>query len=58
MMKELYTSPELKVTCFAPVERLAGSVEGDTVNFDDLMAASGIKPEAGRSQGKDIDIKL
>ena len=26
-MKELYTSPELKITCFAPVERLANDGE-------------------------------
>ena len=31
-MKELYTSPEMKVVCFAPVEKLANS----WVNFDDL----------------------
>lgn len=30
MMKELYTSPELKVLCFAPVERLA-------VDMDDIF---------------------
>ena len=57
-MKELYTSPELKVTCFAPVERLAGAVEGDTINFDDMLGAAGLKPSAGRSQGRDIDLKL
>lgn len=31
-MKELYTSPEAKLTCFAPVENLAsGSVEMDDI---------------------------
>ena len=32
-MKELYTSPELKVLCFAPVERLAA---GDSIDFGAL----------------------
>ena len=52
-MKELYTSPELKVTCFAPVERLAAN-EG-IVNFPDLLAASGSKNPASTN---DNDIKV
>ena len=32
-MKELYTSPEMKVLCFAPVERLANS----NITMDDLL---------------------
>ena len=53
-MKELYTSPELKVTCFAPVERLAA--EG-SLNFSDLVAASGIRPSASVGND-DINVKL
>ena len=46
-MKELYTSPVLKVTCFAPVERLAA--EEGILNFSDLLAASGNQQPAGKS---------
>ena len=53
-MKELYTSPELKVTCFAPVERLAAD---GTINFEDLLAASGSQSPAGKSDG-DLTVTL
>ena len=53
-MKELYTSPELKVTCFAPVERLAAD---GIINFGDLMAASGNQKPAGKSDD-DLIVKL
>ena len=54
-MKELYTSPELKVTCFAPVERLAA--EEGVLNFGDLLAASGSQQPADPS-GDDLNVKL
>lgn len=48
-MKELYISPELKVTCFAPVERLAND---DGIKFDDLLdAADKVFPEVDPSDG-------
>jgi hypothetical protein len=54
-MKELYTAPELKVTCFAPVERLAA--EEGVLNFGDLLAASGNQKPADKS-GDDLNVKL
>lgn len=39
-MKELYISPELKVLCFAPVERLALDLN-DFVDFDNIVENSG-----------------
>ena len=54
MMKELYTSPELKVTCFAPVERLAND---GTIIFEDPLAAAGRQDPAGKSDG-DLTVKL
>ena len=36
-MKELYTSPEAKLTCFAPVESLATS----DIFMDDLLLSGG-----------------
>lgn len=41
-MKETYISPELHPVCFAPVERLAG-----TIFFDDLLNLS--KPGLGNA---------
>lgn len=37
-MKELYISPEAKLTCFAPVENLANQ---GNVTMDDLLLAGG-----------------
>ena len=54
-MKELYISPELKVTCFAPVERLAA--ESNILNFQDLLAAAGNQNPADKS-GDDFSVKL
>ena len=54
MMKELYTSPELKVTCFASVERLAND---GTIIFGDLLAAAGGKDPALKSDD-DLNVKL
>ena len=53
-MKELYTSPELKVTCVAPVERLAAN---GSINFSDLVAAAGKNPAASVGND-DINVKL
>lgn len=36
-MKELYTSPEAELICFAPAESLANS----NVSFKDLLAGAG-----------------
>ena len=55
-MKELYTSPELKVTCFAPVERLATEVMG-SINFSDLLQAGGLSKPATAS-GDEFNVKL
>ncbi|MBR5529253.1 MAG: hypothetical protein IKU57_02135 [Oscillospiraceae bacterium] len=54
-MKELYIAPELNVICFAPVERLAADGE---INFDDLLDAGGLKPEASRDPEGDLDLDL
>ena len=54
-MKELYTSPELKVTCFAPVERLAA--ENGMLDISNLLAAAGNKNPADKS-GDDFSVKL
>lgn len=48
-MKGPYIAPELTVTCFAPVERLAA--EESVLNFGDLLAASGSQKPAGKSEG-------
>ena len=57
-MKELYIAPELKVTCFAPCERLAAD---DEIWFDDLMdvgtGSNNSKPSAGYDKG-DLDLDL
>ena len=45
-MKELYTSPEMEIVCFAPVERLANGGKVDPVN------------PIGGSAGSDIDYSL
>ena len=54
-MKELYTSPELKVTCFAPMERLASN---NSITFDDLLdlttGGSNFKP----NNNSDSDFKV
>lgn len=34
MMKERYTSPEMKILCFAPAEKLANNL----IDFDDLLS--------------------
>ena len=38
MMKERYTSPEMKVMCFAPAEKLAAN---DILDFSDLWSVAG-----------------
>ena len=57
-MKELYIAPELKITCFAPVERLANTTFDGIVNFGDVL-----KLNAGQSTGAsrgqdDLDVGL
>ena len=57
-MNELYSAPELKVTCFAPVERLANTTFDGIVNFGDVL-----KLNAGQSSGAsrgndDLDVDL
>ena len=56
-MKELYIAPELNITCFAPVERLANAAEDDEIIFDNLLDVGGLKPSAGRQEG-DLDLDL
>ena len=57
-MKELYTSPELKVTCFAPVERLANTTFDGIVNFGDVLKLTAGEA-SGASRGKDdLDVGL
>ena len=53
-MKEQYTSPELKVTCFAPVERLAA--EG-SIDLGGLVGAATERPAASVGND-DINVKL
>ena len=57
-MKELYTSPEMKIMSFAPVERLANS--GQTIVFDDLMNGIGSTPVISNVDDVDVgfDISL
>ena len=53
-MKENYVSPAVNVVCFAPVERLAG-----TILFDDLLNIS--KPGLGgetEPSGDDIPVEI
>ena len=38
MMKERYTSPEMKIMCFAPAEKLAAN---DILDFSDLWSVAG-----------------
>lgn len=54
-MKELYTSPEMKLVCFAPAEKIAKNF----VNFDDLSLGTFDTNETytGISgQGNDLDV--
>ena len=53
-MKELYTSPELEVNCFAPVERLAA--EG-SIDLGELVGAATHAPSASLGND-DINVKL
>lgn len=41
-MKELYISPEAKLTCFAAVESLASEIDKDTVDMDGLAGKAGL----------------
>ena len=49
-MKELYISPELNVTCFAPVERLANN-ELEIESLLDITTYGEVKPSAGEEEG-------
>ena len=42
-MKELYTSPEAKIICFAPVENLASGI----VDMDDILNLGGAGGQGG-----------
>ena len=53
-MKQPYSAPDLHIVCFAPVERLAG-----TILFDDLLNIS--KPGLGgetEPSGDDIPVEI
>ena len=54
-MKELYTSPELKVSCFAPVERLAND---QYLDFDTVSSASLSAKPSVVSQAADINFTI
>ena len=54
MMKELYTSPEMKVLCFAPVERLANS----NVTMDELLGNAGLGGTDTPMSFNDDDIEI
>ena len=57
-MKELYIAPELKITCFAPVERLANTTFDGIINFGDVLKVNA-GSTSGASRGKDdLDIDL
>ena len=47
-MKELYTSPEAKLLCFAPVENLASEISAD-------LLFSGLTPGVSGNPSLDID---
>lgn len=55
-MKELYTSPEMKVLCFAPVERLANN----NITMDELIGKNELidANDAIISTNDDIDVGL
>ena len=53
-MKELYTSPEMKVLCFAPVERLANG----NVTMDDLLGNIGLGATETPMSFNNDDIEL
>lgn len=50
-MKEIYTSPEIKLLSFAPAERLANS----DVSFDDLLGGMNTTVI---SNGDDVDVGI
>ena len=56
-MKELYTSPELKVTCFAPMERLASN---NSITFDDLLdlTTGGSNYKPNNNSDSDFQVEL
>ena len=58
-MKELYTSPEMKLLCFASAEKLAsgGSVDFDEIPDDALSGGGGASPEASEVGG-DINVDI
>lgn len=57
-MKELYTSPEMKLLCFTSAEKLASN--GGSIDFDDIPGGEligGGSPEASEVGG-DVDVDL
>lgn len=54
MMKELYISPEAKLLCFAPAEKLASNSD---IAFGDLLDGLGGVPAVSGANG-DIDLDL
>lgn len=51
-MKELYISPEVKLVCFLPSEKVA-----NVIDFDDLISLGGKGDSVVPSDG-DIDVGL
>lgn len=54
-MKEIYHSPECKVTLFAPVERLSADFELD---FDSMLDAAGNVRPGENVSGGDISFDI
>lgn len=52
-MKEQYISPEIKLLCFAPAERLASS----DVDFDDLLDEEAARKSVVGMSG-DVDVGM
>lgn len=55
-MKELYISPEAKLLCFAPAEKLASNAG---IDFDALLdGIGGVPAVSGQDGDIDLDITL
>ena len=57
-MKELYIAPELKITCFAPVERLANTTFDGVINFGDVLKVNAGSASSASRGKDDLDIDL
>lgn len=56
MMKELYISPEAKLLCFAPAEKLASNSD---IAFEALLdGLGGVLPVSGANGDIDLDLTM